>query len=53
MLSPVIVVSSPRGALSRGPNSESHTRPFSSTTIPVALLAVSAAFLFVNARKCQ
>ena len=35
--------SPPRGALSRAPNSESHTRPSSSTTIPVALLAVSAA----------
>jgi hypothetical protein len=45
-------LTSSRGSV-RGPNSESHTRPSSSTTIPVALLAASAAFLLGNARKCQ
>ncbi len=37
-----------REAVSRAPNSDSHTRPSSSTTIPVALLAASAAFLLPN-----
>jgi hypothetical protein len=34
-------------------NSDSHTRPSSSTTIPVALLAASAAARFANLRICQ
>ena len=43
----------PSRARSRGPNSQSHTRPSSSTTIPVALLAASAAARFGNVRRCQ
>ena len=38
---------------SRDPNSDSHTRPSSSTTIPVALLAASAAARFANVQICQ
>ena len=45
--------SPPREVPFLSPNSESHTRPSSSTTIPLALLADSAAFLVGNARKCQ
>ena len=37
----------------RAPNSDSQTRPSSSTTMPVALLAASAAGRFANVRMCQ
>ena len=37
----------------RAPNSDSQTRPSSSVTIPVALLAASAALRFANVRRCQ